>query len=51
MLPRRQTPFPLQPITMMRNAAGRQHGGSGVDIDRRAYDAAVAYWDSHAVIL
>lgn len=42
---------PMQPITMMRNALGREEGGSGVPLDRQQYEAAVAYWDSHAAIL
>jgi len=41
---------PMQPITAMRNALGREEGGSGVPIDRAAYAAAAAYWDKHAVI-
>ena len=41
---------PMNPITMMRNALGKEEGGSGVAIDRDAYAAAVAYWDAHAMI-
>ena len=41
---------PMNPITMLRNALGKEQGGSGVPIDREAYEAAVAYWDSHAMI-
>ncbi len=40
----------LQPITMLRNALGREEGGSGVPLDRDKYEAAVAYWDTHATI-
>ena len=40
----------LQPITMMRNALGREEGGSGVPLDRHKYDAAAAYWETHAAI-
>jgi len=43
--------LPMQPITMLRNALGRAEGGSGVPLDRGAYEAAVAYWDGHAAVL
>ncbi|KAG2500348.1 hypothetical protein HYH03_001922 [Edaphochlamys debaryana] len=42
---------PMQPITMLRNALGREEGGSGVALDRAAYEASVAYWESHATIV
>ena len=35
---------------MMRNALGREEGGSGVPLDRAAYEAAAAYWEAHAAI-
>ena len=41
---------PMQPITMMRNALGREEGGSGVALKKDAYDESVAYWETHAVI-
>lgn len=41
---------PMNPITMLRNALGKSEGGSGVPIDRKGYEEAVAYWDSHAMI-
>lgn len=41
---------PMQPITMLRNALGREEGGSGVPLDRGAYERAVAYWQDHAAI-
>lgn len=40
----------LQPITIMRNALGREEGGSGVPLERDAYEAATAYWNTHAQI-
>lgn len=43
--------LPMQPITAMRNALGREEGGSGVPIDRAAYAKAVAYWQEHAPIV
>ncbi len=42
---------PMQPVTMMRNALGRAEGGSGVPLDRDAYEAAAAYWADHAVVV
>lgn len=41
---------PMPPITQMRNALGRDQGGSGVPLDPVVYDKAVAFWDSHAAI-
>ena len=35
---------------MLRNALGREEGGSGVALDRGKYEAAVAYWEAHAAI-
>ena len=43
--------LPMQPITALRNALGREEGGSGVSIDRHAYSAAVAYWQEHAPVV
>lgn len=42
---------PMTPITMMRNALGREEGGSGVPIDREKYDASVKYHSSHAPLV
>ena len=42
---------PMQPITALRNALGREEGGSGVPLDRKAYDAAVAYWSERAAVV
>ena len=41
---------PMPPITQLRNALGRDEGGSGVPIDRAAYDRAAQFWDAHAAI-
>jgi len=40
--------IPMAPITMMRNALGVQEGGSGVTLDRAAYQRSVEYWNTHA---
>lgn len=42
---------PMQPITMLRNALGREEGGSGVPLDRAKYDASVAYWTERVPVL
>ena len=42
--------IPMQPITMMRNALGKEEGGSGVPLDRAKYEASVNYWQSHVTI-
>lgn len=42
---------PMAPITMLRNALGREEGGSGVPLNREAYEASVRYWDTHATVL
>lgn len=36
---------------MMRNALGREEGGSGVPLGRDAYEASVKYWQEHAAIV
>eukprot|EP00928_Gymnodinium_smaydae_P065468 TRINITY_DN48607_c0_g1_i1.p2 TRINITY_DN48607_c0_g1~~TRINITY_DN48607_c0_g1_i1.p2 ORF type:complete len:230 (-),score=55.89 TRINITY_DN48607_c0_g1_i1:206-805(-) len=42
--------LPMQPITMMRNALGKEEGGSGVPLDRQKYDESVAFWRDHAPV-
>lgn len=42
---------PMNPITHIRNSWGREHGGSGVPLNREAYEASVAYWNTHAAIV
>jgi Protein of unknown function (DUF3228) len=41
---------PMPPITQLRNALGRDQGGSGVAIDPERYEKAVAFWDRHAAV-
>lgn len=41
---------PMPPITMMRNALGVAEGGSGVPLNREAYNRSVKFWDKHAVV-
>jgi len=40
----------MNPITMMRNALGVEHGGSGVTLEFEKYKASVNFWDKHALI-
>ena len=42
--------LPMQPITMMRNALGRDQGGSGVDLDVQKYRDSVAFWSKYVSI-
>jgi hypothetical protein len=42
--------LPMTPITAMRNALGKDEGGSGVPMNREEYLKAVAYWKDHAVV-
>ena len=40
----------MDPITMMRNALGKEEGGSGVQLDKTAYQKSVDFWSKHAII-
>ena len=42
--------LPMQPITVMRNALGKEEGGSGVPMEREKYLQAVEFWSKHALI-
>ena len=39
---------PMAPITMLRNALGVAEGGSGVALDRAAYQRSVEFWERNA---
>ena len=41
---------PMPPITMMRNALGKEEGGSGVPLDKDEYARAVKFWSTHATV-
>lgn len=43
--------LPMNPITAMRNALGREYGGSGREILKEEYMEAVAFWDENVVII
>jgi Protein of unknown function (DUF3228) len=40
----------MQPITMMRNALGKEEGGSGVSLDRSKYLESVKFWTGNVLI-
>jgi hypothetical protein len=40
----------MQPITMMRNALGRDQGGSGVPLEIEKYKESVAFWSKFVSI-
>lgn len=42
--------LPMQPITMMRNALGKEEGGSGVPLCRVKYAESVDFWKQHVAI-
>mmetsp|Transcript_23287 Transcript_23287/g.50338 ORF Transcript_23287/g.50338 Transcript_23287/m.50338 type:complete len:289 (+) Transcript_23287:63-929(+) len=42
---------PMTPITAMRNALGKDQGGSGVELVRESYMEAYEYWKDHANVL
>ncbi len=41
---------PMTPITMMRNALGKEEGGSGVELDREKYKASVEFWSKNIMV-
>lgn len=41
---------PMQPVTMMRNALGKEEGGSGFPIDREKYSKSVDFWSKNAIV-
>ena len=41
----------MAPITMMRNALGKDQGGSGVSLERKKYRESVKYWMCHSSVL
>ena len=42
--------LPMQPITMMRNALGKEFGGSGVPMDQEEYKKSVQFWTDNVAI-
>lgn len=42
--------IPMEPITAMRNALGKEEGGSGIPLNREQYLKSVNFWKDHAMI-
>lgn len=42
--------IPMEPITAMRNALGKDQGGSGVALDTEYYLKCVEFWNKHALV-
>jgi len=42
--------IPMTPITSMRNALGKEEGGSGVPIEKKSYMEAYKFWNEHATV-
>ena len=41
---------PMTPVTAMRNALGREEGGSGEPLDKDYYNRAVGFWSNNAIV-
>jgi len=42
---------PMNPTTMIRNALGKEEGGSGVPLDKEAYEKSVEFWKNNAIVV
>ena len=42
--------LPMQPITVMRNALGKEYGGSGVPLDFDKYKQSVDFWMKYVAL-
>lgn len=42
--------LPMDPITVMRNALGVEHGGSGVPLDKTKYLESVSFWSENVLL-
>ena len=40
----------VNPITQMRNALGKDQGGSGIPLEREEYMKSVRYWEANVVV-
>lgn len=40
----------MDPITMFRNALGKEHGGSGELIDKTKYLKSIEFWDKNIMV-
>jgi hypothetical protein len=42
--------LPMTPMTVMRNALGKEEGGSGIPLVREEYMKSVEYWKNHVFV-
>lgn len=42
--------IPMEPITALRNALGKEEGGSGVKLDKDEYMRSVQFFSKHALV-
>lgn len=42
--------LPMDPITIMRNALGKEEGGSGVPLNREKYMESVKFWEKNIIL-
>ena len=42
--------IPMQPITYMKSALGKEYGGLSIPIDLVKYNESVLYWEKNALI-
>jgi hypothetical protein len=42
--------LPMDPITMMRNALGKEYGGSGQKLENYKYNLSVKFWEGNVLI-
>jgi hypothetical protein len=42
--------LPMDPITMMRNALGKEYGGSGQKLENEKYNLSVKFWEENVLI-
>lgn len=42
--------LPMDPITIMRNALGKEEGGSGVPLNREKYLESVKFWEKNIIL-
>lgn len=42
--------LPMDPITVLRNALGKEEGGSGVPLDRTKYMESVRFWEKNVIL-
>ncbi len=43
-------PDPLVPITIMRNALGKEEGGNGEKLDHKVYKESVEFWKKYILV-